>query len=237
MINSHRSYAYIESLNLYKYSSIEDFLSKNKPNSFSDSVIKKFLELNHNLRIADKIDPVYLMMTVGKLGKYDQRIICGVLASKSINNFLEMEWEMEKSNIKFIKNNFKLTTIEKAKLRGSSKENKSFLSKLFKKDEYLLGEKFAKKNNVSSYAICELVLSSKKEISGCKSVVYKKKYSSYNYSLTGGYQFSKDCTSYGTGYDWAQENYISEYDDCIGLESSYFYEGCSDYVREYKSDY
>lgn len=226
----------VSSLNLNNYSSIENFISKNRPKSFSEEVIRKFLELNRNISIGDKTDPVYMSMLVDKLNIKDQRIICGALASERINSFYEMEQVLEINNFRFIKENFKLSTDEKEKIRAINEEATSLFRKLFKEDGYLIGKKFAKKNKVSSYAICVLLLSTEKEISGCKSVVSDQKFPSSSLPPMG-YQFSKDCTNYDTGYDWAEENDINEYDDCIGLESSYFYEGCSDFVREYKSGY
>jgi len=51
----------------------------------------------------------------------------------------------------------------------------------------------------------------------------------YNYTCT------ENCEGHEAGYEWAEENDISDYDDCGGNSNS-FIEGCYAYVDEYYGD-
>lgn len=46
-----------------------------------------------------------------------------------------------------------------------------------------------------------------------------------------GYDCTDDCSGHEAGYNWAEENGISDEDDCGGNSNS-FIEGCISYVKE-----
>lgn len=46
-----------------------------------------------------------------------------------------------------------------------------------------------------------------------------------------GYPCTVDCSGHNAGYDWAEENDISDASDCNGNSAS-FNEGCEAYVEE-----
>ena len=47
-----------------------------------------------------------------------------------------------------------------------------------------------------------------------------------------GYTCTDDCSGHQAGYDWAEENSITDSDDCSGNSQS-FIEGCQAYIEEY----
>lgn len=47
----------------------------------------------------------------------------------------------------------------------------------------------------------------------------------------GGYECTEDCSGHKAGYDWAEENDISDDNDCSGNSAS-FSEGCQAYVED-----
>lgn len=58
----------------------------------------------------------------------------------------------------------------------------------------------------------------------------------YSYSPSprryfGSYPCTVDCSGHQAGYDWAEENGISDPDDCDGNSNS-FIEGCQEYAEE-----
>lgn len=229
LINNNVSATYINSLNLNKYLSIENFISKNRIiKTPAERMLYKFFEMNQNSTFGSKTDSINLMDAVNKLSKKDQKYMCNILASRDLNNFLEIEWYNEQESVKFIRKMFKLNATEKQKLRKNS--NKKSIFDFFFKDEYSIGEDFVINNDITSYSVCELVLTSEKEIRGCFSAITKKKYKMLLGSISG-YKYTKDCTNYDTGYEWAENNDIDNTEDCIGSENSYFFEGCADYVR------
>jgi len=63
---------------------------------------------------------------------------------------------------------------------------------------------------------------------GCNEYV-KKNYSGYK--TFHGYECTEDCSGHEAGYEWAEENNISDENDCDGNSAS-FIEGCIIYVRE-----
>ena len=46
-----------------------------------------------------------------------------------------------------------------------------------------------------------------------------------------GYDCLQDCSGHEAGYEWAEDNDISDVDDCSGNSNS-FIEGCRAYVKE-----
>ncbi|TPI27889.1 hypothetical protein FJ414_28305, partial [Mesorhizobium sp. B3-1-6] len=47
----------------------------------------------------------------------------------------------------------------------------------------------------------------------------------------GGYDCTEDCSGHKAGYDWAQQNSVSDTSDCSGNSQS-FVEGCDAYVED-----
>lgn len=47
----------------------------------------------------------------------------------------------------------------------------------------------------------------------------------------GGYECTEDCSGHKAGYDWAQQNGISDESDC-GSNSQSFNEGCQTYLED-----
>lgn len=47
----------------------------------------------------------------------------------------------------------------------------------------------------------------------------------------GGYECTEDCSGHKAGYEWAEENGITDESDCSGNSSS-FNEGCQAYVED-----
>lgn len=50
-----------------------------------------------------------------------------------------------------------------------------------------------------------------------------------------GYPCTNDCSGHEAGYEWAEENNISDPDDCDGNSES-FIEGCRAYAEEQQED-
>lgn len=48
----------------------------------------------------------------------------------------------------------------------------------------------------------------------------------------GGYECTEDCSGHRAGYEWAEENDISDESDCSGNSTS-FNEGCQAYVEDH----
>lgn len=47
----------------------------------------------------------------------------------------------------------------------------------------------------------------------------------------GGYECTEDCSGHKAGYEWAEENNISDESDCNGASTS-FNEGCQAYIED-----
>lgn len=47
----------------------------------------------------------------------------------------------------------------------------------------------------------------------------------------GGYECTEDCSGHKAGYDWAEENDVTDESDCSGNSTS-FNEGCQAYVED-----
>ncbi len=48
----------------------------------------------------------------------------------------------------------------------------------------------------------------------------------------GGYECTDDCVGHAAGFRWAEENEITEADECPEKSSKAFYEGCLAYVDD-----
>ena len=90
------------------------------------------------------------------------------------------------------------------------------------------GYEWAEDNDASSFEECQDEFGTSHEEDECNRYV-KENYSGYN--TFGGYDCTEDCSGHEAGYNWAEENDISNEYDCDGNSNS-FNEGCITYVNE-----
>ena len=90
------------------------------------------------------------------------------------------------------------------------------------------GYEWAENNDVRSFEQCQDEFGSGYDEDECNRYV-KDNYSGYN--TFGGYECTEDCSGHEAGYNWAEENDISDEYDCDGNSNS-FNEGCTAYVDE-----
>ncbi len=90
------------------------------------------------------------------------------------------------------------------------------------------GYTWAESNDISSFDECQDQFGTGYEEDECNRYV-KENYSGYN--TFNGYDCTEDCSGHDAGYQWAEENDISDEYDCDGNSNS-FNEGCVSYVEE-----
>lgn len=90
------------------------------------------------------------------------------------------------------------------------------------------GYAWAEENDVSSFEECQNQFGTGYEEDECNKYV-KENYTGYD--TFGGYECTEDCSGHEAGYNWAEENDISDEYDCDGNSDS-FNEGCQSYVEE-----
>lgn len=90
------------------------------------------------------------------------------------------------------------------------------------------GYQWAEGNDVSSFEDCQDQFGTSYEQDQCNEYV-KENYSGYD--SFNGYDCTEDCSGHEAGYNWAEENDISDEYDCDGNSSS-FNEGCVSYIEE-----
>jgi hypothetical protein len=90
------------------------------------------------------------------------------------------------------------------------------------------GYTWAEDNDASTFEECQDEFGTSYEEDGCNRYV-KENYSGYG--TFNGYECTEDCSGHEAGYDWAEENDISDEYDCDGNSDS-FNEGCVSYVEE-----
>lgn len=90
------------------------------------------------------------------------------------------------------------------------------------------GYSWAEYNDISSFDECQDQFGTGYEEDECNRYV-KENYSGYN--TFNGYDCTEDCSGHEAGYEWAEENDISDGYDCDGNFNS-FNEGCMSYVEE-----
>lgn len=90
------------------------------------------------------------------------------------------------------------------------------------------GYAWAENNEISSFDECQDQFGTSYEEDECNRYV-KENYSGS--STYNGYECTEDCSGHEAGYNWAEENDISDEYDCDGNSNS-FNEGCTSYVEE-----
>ena len=95
-------------------------------------------------------------------------------------------------------------------------------------DGFDYGYDNASENDIDSFKECQHSFGVSDTEDGCNEYV-KENYTGYN--TFHGYECDEDCSGHEAGYNWAEENDISDEDSCIGKSES-FIEGCIIYVEE-----
>jgi hypothetical protein len=90
------------------------------------------------------------------------------------------------------------------------------------------GYTWAEENDISSFDECQDQFGTSYEEDECNRYV-QENYSGYN--TFRGNDCTEDCSGHEAGYNWAEENDISDEYDCDGNSNS-FNEGCVSYVEE-----
>ena len=93
---------------------------------------------------------------------------------------------------------------------------------------YDYGYEWAEDNDVDNFDDCQDQFGTSEEEDGCNDYV-KDNYTGYQ--EFNGYDCTEDCSGHEAGYEWAEENDISDTYDCDGNSQS-FIEGCESYVNE-----
>lgn len=104
------------------------------------------------------------------------------------------------------------------------KSNSNYSSSSYEDDGYA----WAEDNDISSFGECQDQFGTSYEEDECNQYV-KENYSGS--STYNGYECTEDCSGHEAGYNWAEENDISDEYDCDGNSNS-FNEGCVSYVEE-----
>jgi len=110
------------------------------------------------------------------------------------------------------------------KFESNSNYSNSYSSSSYEDDGYA----WAEDNDISSFEECQDQFGTSYEENECNRYV-KENYSGYN--TYNGYDCTEDCSGHEAGYNWAEENDISDEYDCDGNSNS-FNEGCISYVKE-----
>lgn len=90
------------------------------------------------------------------------------------------------------------------------------------------GYDWASDNDIDDFDYCQDQFGAGDAEDGCNEYV-KDEYSGYQ--TFNGYECTEDCSGHEAGYNWAEENYIEDENDCNGNSDS-FIEGCMSYVEE-----
>ena len=96
-------------------------------------------------------------------------------------------------------------------------------------DSYDYGYEWAEDNDINDFDDCQYEFGTGDAEDGCNEYV-KENYSGYR--TFKGYECTEDCSGHEAGYEWAENNDISDIDDCGGNSRS-FIEGCQAYVEDY----
>lgn len=95
--------------------------------------------------------------------------------------------------------------------------------------DYGEGYDWASENGIADFSDCQNEFGTSDEEDGCNEYVRENKSRSTQYFH--GYACTEDCSGHEAGYEWAEENGISDEYDCDGNSYS-FIEGCNAYVEE-----
>lgn len=94
--------------------------------------------------------------------------------------------------------------------------------------DYDDGYEWAEDNDISDFDECQYEFGTSDAEDGCNDYV-KDNYTGYK--TFSGYDCTEDCSGHEAGYEWAEENDISDTYDCDGNSQS-FIEGCEAYIEE-----
>lgn len=94
--------------------------------------------------------------------------------------------------------------------------------------DYDDGYKWAENNDINDFDDCQYEFGTGDAEDGCNEYV-KENYTGYK--SFNGYECTEDCSGHEAGYNWAEENDISDVYDCDGNSNS-FNEGCEAYVED-----
>jgi len=95
-------------------------------------------------------------------------------------------------------------------------------------NDFQYGYNYASENDVDNFKECQNYFGTGDAEDGCNE--YVKEYHT-GYKSFKGTECTEDCRGHEAGYNWAEENDISDEDDCDGNSES-FIEGCKTYVNE-----
>lgn len=95
-------------------------------------------------------------------------------------------------------------------------------------DDFDYGYGWAEDNDINNFDDCQNEFGTGEAEDGCNDYV-KENYSGYNTFYD--YECTEDCSGHEAGYEWAEDNDISDTYDCDGNSQS-FTEGCEAYVEE-----
>jgi hypothetical protein len=109
--------------------------------------------------------------------------------------------------------------------KSSSTYNSNYNEKEDYEDD---GYSWAEYNDISSFDECQDQFGTSYEEDECNRYV-KENHTGYN--TFNGYDCTEDCSGHEAGYNWAEENDISDEYDCDGNSNS-FNEGCTSYVED-----
>lgn len=94
--------------------------------------------------------------------------------------------------------------------------------------DYDYGYEWAEENDIDNFDDCQNEFGTSDAENGCNNYV-RDNYSGYQ--NFGDYPCTEDCSGHEAGYQWAEENDISDVDNCSGRSQS-FIEGCYQYVED-----
>lgn len=106
--------------------------------------------------------------------------------------------------------------------------SKSSFENNYSSPDYDDGYEWAEDNDIDNFDECQYQFGTNEAEDGCNDYV-KENYSGY-YTFHG-YDCTEDCSGHEAGYEWAEDNDISDTYDCDGNSQS-FIEGCEVYVEE-----
>lgn len=95
-------------------------------------------------------------------------------------------------------------------------------------DNYDDGYSWAENNDIDNFDDCQSQFGTSEAEDGCNDYV-KDNYTGNDTFY--GYECTEDCSGHEAGYNWAENNDISDIYDCSGNSQS-FNEGCQTYVEE-----
>ena len=91
------------------------------------------------------------------------------------------------------------------------------------------GYNWAADNDITDFDDCQDEFGTGIEEDECNRYLQEKLYG--NSLHFNSYECTEDCSGHEAGYEWAENNYIDNIDDCGGNSTS-FIEGCMAYVEE-----